>query len=291
MTTGLVFNLQRFSLQDGPGVRTTVFLKGCPLACAWCHNPESQAPAASFLRLETRCMACGHCSPEALAGPGPGALGPVDLAACPTGAVQQVGQEREPADLVRELLRDRIFFDDSGGGVTFSGGEPLMQGAFLAESLALLRAEGVHTALDTCGFGPWRELETAAGLASLVLYDLKLMDEARHRQATGQSNRIILDNLRALARVHRDIWIRVPVIPGVNDDELNLEATARFLAPLPGVRKVDLLPYHGTGQAKFARLGQAYALPGLAAPTPQRLEALAAIFRARGLTTTIGGHP
>ncbi len=291
MTQGLVFNLQRFSLQDGPGVRTTVFMKGCPLACSWCHNPESQAPQTSFLRLETRCMACGHCSPEDLAAGGGGALGPADLQACPTGAVQQVGREREPAELVQELLRDRIFFDDSGGGVTFSGGEPLQQPAFLTEALARLRAEGVHTALDTCGFGPWRDLEAASGQASLVLYDLKLMDEARHRQATGQSNRLILENLKALARVHGDIWIRVPVIPGVNDDEANLEATARFLAPLPGVRRVDLLPYHATGQAKFARLGLCYALPGLASPTPQRLEALAAIFRARGLATHIGGHP
>jgi pyruvate formate lyase activating enzyme len=175
--------------------------------------------------------------------------------------------------------------------VTFSGGEPLLQAPFLTETLGRLRAEDVHTALDTCGFSPWEALREAAGLTSLVLYDLKLMDDARHRAATGQSNRIILDNLKALSGLHRNIWVRVPIIPGINDDETNLEATARFLAPLAGIRQVDLLPYHRTGEAKFARMGRTYALPGLQPPTTQRLEALAAIFRARGLTTTLGGHP
>ena len=291
MTTGTVFNIQRFSLQDGPGLRSTVFMKGCPLACLWCHNPESQATRPELLRMENRCMACGRCGPEELASHDCSGRGAEDLAACPTGALQQVGGGREPAELVRELLRDRIFFDQSGGGVTFSGGEPLLQTPFLLEALAGLRDQGVHTALDTSGFAPWGDLEAVAGLASLVLYDLKLMDEARHRAATGQSNRIILDNLRALAGRHRDIWIRVPVVPGINDDLENLEATAAFLAPLEGIRRIELLPYHATGEAKFARLGQTCALPGLAPPTSQRMEALAAVFRARGLATTLGGHP
>ena len=284
---GSVFNLQRFSLQDGPGLRSTVFMKGCPLSCLWCHNPESRAPQIEFLRLETRCMACGLCGTGQAPGPWDGS----DVAACPTGALQQVGRDREAAELVREVLRDRIFFDESGGGVTFSGGEPLMQPGFLLEALGLLRAEGVHTALDTCGFAPRADLLAAAGLASLVLYDLKLMDDARHRAATGQSNRIILDNLKALAEVHEDIRIRVPVIPGLNDDLANLEATADFLASLAGARRVDLLPYHRIGEAKFARLGLDYALSDLRSPTPQRLEALAAVFRDRGLVTTAGGQP
>jgi len=289
MNPGSVFNIQRFSTQDGPGLRSTVFMKGCPLSCLWCHNPESQAPQAQIQRLETRCMACGHCSVEDLAGRSGRIMVETDLEACPTGALRKLGQDLEPAELVRQLLRDRIFFDESGGGVTFSGGEPLMQTPFLLEALERLRAEGVHTALDTCGFAPWNALRQAAELAPLVLYDLKLMDDARHREATGQSNRTILDNLRALAGVHREIRVRVPIIPGVNDDEANLEATARFLASLAGVRQVDLLPYHRTGEAKFARMGLTYALAGLQSPTPQRMEALAAVFRARGLATTIGG--
>jgi pyruvate formate lyase activating enzyme len=289
MIQGSIFNIQRYSTQDGPGLRTTVFMKGCPLSCQWCHNPESQSPLPQFLRLENRCMGCGRCTPEEVAGgAGTRLLTAEDVEACPTGALQQVGKEMTVAELVKEVMKDRIFYDDSGGGVTFSGGEPLMQLDFLMEALARLKAEGVHTALDTCGFAPWKDLQAAAGLSSLVL---KLMDEARHRQATGQSNRIILDNLGALARVHEAIWIRIPVIPGVNDDPANLEASARFLAPLPGVRQVDLLPYHPTGVAKFARLGKAYALAGTPTPSQQRLEELAAIFRARGLTTTLGGHP
>jgi pyruvate formate lyase activating enzyme len=242
-----------------------------------------------MLRLENRCMACGRCGEEERAGsriPDPEAL-----AACPTGALQRVGEAWEPAALAKELLRDRIFFDQSGGGVTFSGGEPLLQAPFLIEVLERLGEQGVSAALDTCGFAPWKDLHRAASLATLILYDLKMMDDARHREATGQSNRIILDNLRALAEVHPAIRIRVPVIPGVNDDDANLEAMARFLSGLPGIRQVDLLPYHRTGQAKFARLGMTYALPGIQPPTAQRLETLAAVFRARGLNTPSGGHP
>lgn len=272
-------------------MRSTVFLKGCPLSCVWCHNPESQAPGAEFMRLENRCMACGRCSEAELARRDIRGRDAEAVAACPTGALQQVGRCVEPAALVKELLKDRIFFDESGGGVTFSGGEPLLQTPFLTETLGRLRGEGVHTALDTCGFAAWEDLRAAARLASLVLYDLKLMDEDRHWLATGQSNRIILENLKALSGTHPNLWIRVPIIPGITDDEANLEATARFLGSLGGIRQVDLLPYHRTGVAKFARMGRTYPLPELQPPTPERLECLAAFFRDQGLTTTPGGHP
>jgi len=288
---GLIFNIQRFSLQDGPGLRSTVFLKGCPLHCLWCHNPEGLMPQAQFLRMEGRCMACGLCSEEELAGRGTRILTDADLDACPTGALQKAGQPMEPAALVRDLLRDRIFFDESGGGVTFSGGEPLRQVRFLVETLERLRREGVHTALDTCGYAPWEDLKAAAQRSSLVLYDLKLMDPARHKAATGQSNRIVLENLMALSQIHSEIWIRVPVIPTINDDDGNMEATAVFLTSLAAVRRVELLPYHRIGEPKHARLGLAYPLAGLQAPSQQRIESLAAIFRASGLETHIGDRP
>lgn len=291
MRSGLVFNVQRFSLQDGPGVRSTVFMKGCPLACAWCHNPESQSPEPQIVRMRHRCMVCGQCSDQELGEPLVVDRDDEDVEACPTGALQAVGERITVTALVERLLRDRIFFDESSGGVTFSGGEPLLQAPFVTEALAWLRREGVHTALDTCGFARWPDLEAAAAQSSLVLYDLKLMDDERHHAATGVSNRIILQNLKALADVHRAIWIRVPIIPGVNDDEANLSATAAFLAPLAGIRQVDLLPYHPTGEAKFARVGMTYALHGTPAPSIQHLEALAALFRAKGLDTTIGGRP
>lgn len=290
MSRGLVFNVQRYSLHDGPGLRSTVFMKGCPLSCAWCHNPESQSPRVEFVRLGHRCMSCGRCSEEERADPVVSGRDESDVEACPTGALQSVGQSMEAAALVDVLLRDRIFFDESGGGVTFSGGEPLAQAPFVIDAMGRLRAEGVHTALDTCGFARWPDLREAASHASLVLYDIKLMDEARHRAVTGASNDVILQNLASLTGVHANIWIRVPIIPGINDDDGNLDATAAFLGPLPGIRQVDLLPYHPTGAAKFARVGMDYALHGTPTPGTERLEALAARFRARGLTTTIGGH-
>ncbi len=291
MSQGLVFNVQRFSLHDGPGVRTTVFLKGCPLHCTWCHNPESQSPRQEFVRLAHRCMRCGRCTDEELASPVAAGRDEADVERCPTGALQAVGRTVTPETLVAELLHDRIFFDESGGGVTFSGGEPLLQAEFVTECLRRLGAEGVHTALDTCGFARWQDLSDAAAHADLVLFDLKLMDDARHRAATGVSNDRILENLRALARSHSHIWIRVPVIPGVNDDAANLDATAAFVAGLPGVRRVELLPYHATGEPKFARVGLAYALTDTAPPSHAQLEHLAAHFRDRGLTTTLGGRP
>ena len=290
MPAGLVFNVQRFSLHDGPGLRTTVFMKGCPLHCAWCHNPESQSPHAEFVRLPQRCMRCERCSEEELASPVVEGRGPADVEACPTGALQAVGETLDAPALVARVLRDRIFFDESGGGVTFSGGEPLLQAAFVTAALARLQAEGVHTALDTCGFGRREDLLAAAAHADLVLYDLKLMDDDRHRAATGASNDVILRNLEALARVHRDIWIRIPIVPGVNDDEANLAATAAFVRLLAGVRRVDLLPYHPSGAAKFARVGLDYTLHGTPTPDAARLDALAGLFRAQGLTTTLGGH-
>ncbi len=291
MQSGLVFNVQRFSLQDGPGLRSTVFMKGCPLACTWCHNPESQAPQTEFIRLRHRCMACGICSDEELSKSFVRDRDEEDVEACPTGALQTVGQEMRSSVLVKTLLRDRVFFDESGGGVTFSGGEPLLQAPFVIEAMRLLRAEGVHTALDTCGFVDWEDLAESASHASLVLYDLKLMDETRHQAATGVSNTIILQNLKALSEIHPSIWIRVPIIPGINSDWANLEATAQFLEPLQGIRQVDLLPYHPMGESKSARVGMTYRLPNIQTPSIEDLEAMAALFRAKGLQTTIGGRP
>jgi pyruvate formate lyase activating enzyme len=235
-------------------------------------------------------MRCGRCTDEELDSPVVTGRDECDVEACPTGALQMVGERTDATTLVKKLLRDRIFFDESGGGVTISGGEPLVQAPFVTEVLRMLRAEGVHTALDTCGFGAWPYLRDAAAHADLMLYDLKLMDAARHEAATGVSNGLILENLKALAGVHAKIWIRIPVIPAVNDDDENIQATVEFLRGIPGIRQVDLLPYHPTGEAKFARLGKHYTLHGTATPTPAQLDAIAARFHARGLMTTIGGQ-
>ncbi len=277
MPTGLVFNIQRFSLHDGPGIRTTVFLKGCALNCAWCHNPESQLPQPELVRLMNRCIRCGRCNEEELSDPMVRGRDETDVEQCPTGALQSVGRECDAAELAAEA------------GVTFSGGEPLLQAAFVTETMRLLRADGIHTALDTCGFARWPDLLAAAANADLILYDLKLIDDARHKATTGVSNQLILQNLASLSEIHSNIRVRIPVIPGFNDDAQNLEATAAFVASFPGLRKVDLLPYHPTGEAKFARVGKEYALHGTPSPSEARLEELAEPFRLRDLAISMGG--
>jgi len=287
---GRIFNLQRFSLQDGPGLRTTVFLKGCPLACAWCHNPESQKLEAEVMTDEARCLHCGACEAVCRAQNGACLACGRCAEACPSGARRLLGRDITVRDLLREVLRDRVFFDQSGGGVTFSGGEPLLQPAFAGEVMRALKGEGVHVALDTCGFGAQEDLLALSAWADLVLFDLKLADAERHAAATGVGNDRILANLAALSRIGTSIWIRVPIIPGINDDEANLEATARIAAGTPGVRRVDLLPYHGTAEAKFARMGVGYSLQGLQAPSPERLQHLACIFQSFGLAVNIGGR-
>ncbi len=301
MLTGLVFNIQRYSVHDGPGIRTTVFLKGCPLCCSWCHNPESMSPRREIAVNQDRCAACGECRQacplaEAASGVGPlpvrneaCALCEACADACPAGARQIVGREMAVQDVLREILRDRVFFDESSGGATFSGGEPLLQPRFVLALLEACRARGVHAALDTCGFGRAEHLLAMARLAPLVLYDLKLMDDARHRRHCGVSNTIILENLRALDRVHGQVWIRVPLVPGVNDDEANLQAIGRLAAGLASVRQVNLLPYHRTGAHKFQRLGLSAPLEGVPLPESRSLERAAALLRAAGLNVRLGG--
>lgn len=293
---GLVFNIQRYSLQDGPGIRTTVFLKGCPLSCWWCQNPESRSSAPEVVVIEGRCVHCGACRAvcdNAREGGEPPAAACVRCGlcvdACPTGARHLVGLRMTVEDVCDEVAKDRIFFEESGGGVTFSGGEPLLQDEFLITLLDACRARGIHTAVDTCGYGPIETLLRVAERTDLFLYDLKVMDEERHRAFTGVSNRGIMENLETLARVHPAIWIRIPVIPGVNDEASQIEGTARYVASLPGIRRVDLLPYHETGLHKFARLGETYRLGRIDPPSAERMEGIAARFRAHGLDAQSGG--
>ena len=300
MERGLVFNLQKYSVHDGPGIRTTVFLKGCPLCCAWCHNPEGIAARPELLVLESRCATCGACReacPFGAVAVGTGAL-PTDLPdctrcgacveACPSGARQMAGREWTVDEVLTEVMADRIFYDDSGGGVTFSGGEPLAQPRFLRALLQAARHDGIHTAVDTSGFGCTDELLAAAALTDLFLFDLKLMDDARHREFTGVSNRPILANLAALDRVHRNVWLRVPLIPGVNDDAANLAAVARLAATLPSVRQISVLPYHRTAAAKSRRLGREFALEHVVPPTAEAVARAVAALGGAGLPVHAG---
>lgn len=301
MPRGQVFNVQRFSVHDGPGIRTAVFLKGCPLDCAWCHNPEGISPRPEILMTPSRCIGCGECvavCPHDLPIPhrSPSAQDAEHCLvcgacaeACPTEARQVVGRPMSVGEVVEVVLKDRIFYDDSGGGVTFSGGEPLQQSDFLRAALEACQSRGIHTAVDTCGLAPEEDLLSVAEVTDLFLFDVKMLDDSRHRRYTGVSNRQILANLKALGRRGQRIWMRVPVIPGVNDDAENLEATAELAASIPSVERVCLLPYHPLGESKSKRLDRDVSLPDLHAPTPGEMQNLLELVEAVGVAASIGG--
>jgi pyruvate formate lyase activating enzyme len=301
LITGTVFDIKKFSIHDGPGIRTTVFFKGCPLRCWWCHNPESQAPGPELMVRPTRCIQCGACldvCPHGAISRNADAMStdPEKCTACGACAEvcyaearQIVGREMTVAQVVAEIERDVPFYDESGGGVTFSGGEPLLQPGFL---LALLRAcqeREIHTALDTCGFAPWETLDRVREHVDLFLYDLKLMDDDGHLKFTGVSNELILRNLQALSRRGHDVVVRVPVIPGINDDDENVRRIGTFAAALPSLQRVDLLPYHHAGSEKYHRLHKVYELPDARPPSDGRMAEIGQVLRGFGLHVKIGG--
>jgi len=271
---GVIFDIQRFSVHDGPGIRTTVFLKGCPLRCAWCHNPEGLSPAPQLQFTAAECIGCGRCGSRDSLG---------DAAHCPTGALKVRGEEISPEALLPTLLRDRSYYG-TDGGVTFSGGECLAQADFVAELLSRLKAEGIHTAVDTSGYVGWEAFEKTLPYTNLYLYDVKLADDALHKQYTGVSNARILENLEKLSLRGARIWIRVPVIPDVNDSDAEMRTIAQIVGSLAGVEKVTLMPYHTLGISKYETLGLK---PGYETPksiSKERLQELKALFLQRGIT-------
>lgn len=298
---GVILNVQRFSIHDGPGIRTTVFFKGCPLRCSWCHNPESQAHHREIMVRKERCiqcMACERACPEGavyLTKEGPAIVRErcngcgASAEGCPTEALELVGQEVTVAQILGQIERDIAFYDESGGGVTFSGGEPLSQPDFLLALLQACQAREIHTAVDTCGFAPWESFERLCPHTDLFLYDLKLLNDQKHREYTGVSNAPILENLRRLSRAGREIILRLPLVPGVNDTNEQVRDIGEFAARLCHLSRVDVLPYHHLAVEKYGRLDRGYSLPDLQRPADELLEEAARILIGFGLNVQVGG--
>ena len=281
-------DVKRFAVHDGPGVRTTLFLKGCPLRCIWCHNPESRLPQPELAIHYPKCTLCGACAAVCHWHHVTDSVHDFDRAACRacgkcvstclSGALELFGQEITVDAAAAKLLEDRIFYTD-GGGVTLSGGEPLLRSDFCAALLARMRDEGVDGAVDTCGCVPWEAFEKVLPYTKLFLYDFKCADPAKHERLTGRRNELILENLRRLDAAGKEIEIRMIMVPGYNTDESDLRAAEEVLAPLKNVSVVRLLAYHSLARSKFKAVGHTDTMPDVPSPDAAMLETYAAVLR------------
>ena len=305
---GLVFNIQKFSLHDGPGIRTIVFLKGCPLACIWCSNPEGQSAAPELTLSANRCMGfedCDRCIAvcleNAIGRDDNGELhvdrdscdGCGDCAyVCPPKALEVTGDWVGVDEVIRIVEEDDAFYTRSGGGLTLSGGEPLAQGAFVRALLTAARSRGIDTAIETSGLCNWKTLRDVAPLTDRIFFDLKCIDPQKHERVTGVSNRKILENFRRLRTEfpEHDVVVRTPVIPGVNDSEAEIQAIAEFVEAAGGASAYELLPYHGLGEPKYAKLGKRYRFGHLVPPSEARMIALRRVATTFSPATTAFDH-
>ncbi len=302
MTHPLIFDIKRYSINDGPGIRVTIFFKGCPLHCQWCHNPESIAFRQEKLFTASKCIGCQECikrcPQQAISITEAGLvtdktrcnLCGVCADICPSLATELSGFYKMLPDLMNVIKRERPQFDQSGGGVTISGGEPLLHPDFLIPLLDACGEEQIHRAVDTCGHVKTETLLTVADRTDLFLYDLKLIDSRRHKLFTGVGNELILDNLATLAARGANIDIRIPLINGVNTDAANLNGSAAFLSNLKGAKRtVHLLPYHAIAAHKYRKLGQDYQADNLAEPSAEEIDLATRCFEDHGLTVKVGG--
>ncbi|WP_343248630.1 glycyl-radical enzyme activating protein [Diplocloster hominis] len=298
---GTIFNIQRFSVQDGPGVRTLVFFKGCPLKCKWCCNPESRDPKPDILFHGTKCLECGRC----IANCPNGAIRTetkakvIDRQACTlcmecvkkcyAGALESVGEEKNAEEIMEEILKDQLIYENSHGGVTVSGGEPAMQADFAAAILKACKENGIHTAMETCGYAKYSEYEKLLPWLDLALFDLKHMDPDVHKKVTGVSNEQILDNMERLCRANVEVIARLPLIPGINTGKENIHKVGTFCQKLH-IAQAHMLPYHKLGVNKYESLGIAYPLPETGAVSDGELEEIQEILESYGLKITVYNH-
>ena len=296
---GFVADIQNYSLNDGPGIRTTLFLKGCPLKCKWCHNPEMIAPSQELWYNYQVCTSCGQCidvCPEsAIKGYKEDRVIDREVCTlcmkcveiCPNHVLSPVGRQITVEDALKEFQKDEIFHKHGGGGITISGGEPSFQAHFATELLKQCQDHLINTAIDTCGYASWDVLSGIAEYADLILFDIKHMEAAKHLWGTGVSNELILENARKLAPLGK-MRVRVPVIPGFNCSEGDLNEIAKFVV-LNGLRSLDLLPYHIYGEGKYKRLGRKYEFAEIQPPTEDQMRSIQALFESKGFEVTIGG--
>jgi pyruvate formate lyase activating enzyme len=299
--SGTIFDIKKYSIHDGPGIRTSVFFKGCPLHCWWCHNPESQSPKPELMLRDRRCVHCGMCqevcSHAAVSAQSPDGAAPgIDRQVCQgcgecaeicfSGARELVGKRVTVVEVMTAIERDRPFYDQSGGGVTLSGGEPMKQPAFMLALLQACQEADIHTALDTSGYAPWKLFEQTLPLVDLFLYDLKVIDEKLHRQVTGVSNRLILNNLRRLSEAGAHLLVRIPLIPGVNNGRESLHQFGKLLFSLPNLLGVEIMPYHDIAKSKYAALGRSYLLSDLKHPAPENVRQAVELLQSYGLHTS-----
>ena len=302
MDNSLVFDMKRYAINDGPGIRITIFLKGCPLSCAWCHNPESQSSEVQLLYTHGKCIGCSECvrvcRQSAASISSNGIFTDSDLCVlcgdctevCPTKARELAGKLIGVEEVMTAIEKERVFFEQSGGGVTFSGGEPLSHPDLLIKLLDMCGEKGIHRVVDTAGLASTDILLSVAERTDIFLYDLKMMDSEKHLKFTGVRNEKILENLQLLAAGGADIIIRIPLIKNVNDDSENITQTALFIASLSGEKKtINILPYHNIAVGKYKRMGEAFDERGMQEPSPERLQEAVEVFAAHGLIASIGG--
>ncbi len=299
---GTIFDIMRYAIHDGPGVRTTVFLKGCSLRCWWCHNPEGISSTNDLAYFDYKCICCKTCAnvcptraitfeeDKHKINRAACTMCGACAEACPTGALRIIGLEINVKELMKEIEKDTILYDSSDGGVTFSGGEPLFQPLFLKETLKECKNRKIHVALDTSGYASPEIFESVAGNVDVFLYDLKLLDDIEHQKYTGVSNRLILGNLKALVEEGRgkDVIIRVPVIPNITDTSKNVRKLVEFVQQLKGVEEVDLLPFHDVSE-KYMRIGKKYLMQFHNAPSEEKLKQIKEKLESAGLLVKIGG--